>query len=108
MNKREKVFNKTNGRCYYCGEKLDFDNFHIDHIIPKSKISNSTIANYAPACCICNMSKGNLSIQEFKHKIYNFPGTNSSVNLYLKFHKINPDRPIVFYFEKMEEINGKK
>ena len=38
MAKIDRIAIKTkfNGRCAYCGNKLDFYNFQIDHLVPKA------------------------------------------------------------------------
>ena len=86
MNKREKVFKKTNGRCIYCGSIISYDNFHIDHKNPKSNLKKDfdNIDNLFPSCCDCNLSKGNLSIENFLLILSIFIKDNSfisSINL---------------------------
>jgi len=34
---REKVYNKYNGRCAYCGNKIEYKDMQVDHIFPKNK-----------------------------------------------------------------------
>lgn len=64
---RNIIYNKYNGRCAYCGCKLDFENFSIDHIIPKWRKNDDDflsylniergkckIENYNPSCNSCN------------------------------------------------------
>jgi len=43
------------GRCAYCGEKID--ELTIDHIIPASKGGRHTVDNVVPACRFYNQSK---------------------------------------------------
>ena len=37
MNKkqREQIYKKYNGRCAYCGEKIEYKDMQVDHIKPK-------------------------------------------------------------------------
>ena len=60
-NLRDFVFNKTKGRCSYCGEKAT----EIDHIVSKSKGGSNSTHNLTPACRSCNEKKSNLSLKEF-------------------------------------------
>jgi len=47
---------KGDNVCAYCG--TDNDNFHWEHIIPKSRGGPDTIDNMVLACPGCNLSKG--------------------------------------------------
>jgi len=80
-NKRERVFNKFDGTCAYCGVELEWDHnpfkdsedryteYQMDHIIPKSKGGHSTgDDNFAPSCYRCNAKKGPRTPREFLHK----------------------------------------
>lgn len=60
-NLREFVFNKTNGRCSYCGAKAA----EIDHIIPRAQGGSNSVHNLTPACRSCNQKKSNLSLKDF-------------------------------------------
>lgn len=45
------------GKCFYTNEPLDKNNFHIDHIIPKSKGGKDTVANCVPCIPEYNLQK---------------------------------------------------
>ena len=60
-NLREFVFNKTNGRCSYCGAKAT----EIDHVIPRAQGGSNSVHNLTPACRSCNQKKSNLSLKDF-------------------------------------------
>jgi hypothetical protein len=62
---RQRIFSKTEGRCFYCDTALDITDFHIDHKIPRSKGGSSQSENLVPACAPCNLRKGALSADEF-------------------------------------------
>ena len=68
------IFNKTGGKCVYCGKALVFENYglchadptpdsawEVDHWIPKSWFTLESDANfdsnYEPVCCACNDEK---------------------------------------------------
>lgn len=56
--KRLKIYNKYNGRCAYCGCKLEYKDMQVDHIIPQ-RIAGSTndLDNLMPTCRTCNHYK---------------------------------------------------
>lgn len=67
---RRLIFNKSGGRCWYCGEELSEDTFTVDHARPLSRgPGNNTIHNMVPACRPCNIDKANLDIFEFAWKL---------------------------------------
>ena len=103
----ELVFNKTGGRCAYCGKVLS-DDATIDHIIPRSKGGGNNLDNLLPSCRSCNTSKGVKSLEEFRFwrtfKVNNTPTFTTEQLLYLstkvELSKLFP--PLVkFYFETM-------
>ena len=69
---REIVWNKTGGKCSYCGKELHNQDifdwggkvvltislWDIDHVIPVSKGSGNEINNLVPTCQTCNRKKG--------------------------------------------------
>lgn len=66
ITKRQTVFEKTGGHCWYCGAKLDAAAFDIDHATPKSRGGNSGLSNLLPACCRCNRSKRDKTVEEYR------------------------------------------
>ena len=62
---REKI--KYYGNCcYLCGKKLNKSNTHLEHRIPISRGGTNWIANIAPACKKCNLSKHTKTEKEFR------------------------------------------
>ena len=72
---RKLTFQKFNAKCAYCGCDINYQDFHVDHIVPKNRGYNNEqlsllglekgkniIENYNPSCKQCNSSKSNLSI----------------------------------------------
>ena len=97
---RNLIFNKTKGMCSYCGCKLDFNNFHIDHSMPKSSGGSNSYENLFPSCPHCNSMKGCVTLEEYRERIKNLPKTNHSVRNYLNYVKV-VETKIVFYFERI-------
>ncbi len=56
---KKKLYNKQNGLCAVCGEKLgdDFSKIHVDHIIPWVLVGDELKDNYQYLCSTCNESK---------------------------------------------------
>jgi ssDNA-binding Zn-finger/Zn-ribbon topoisomerase 1 len=67
--KLEKVWNKTGGRCWYCGNFPDISDICIDHQQPKSMDGSDAVENLVVSCRACNSAKGSLNVEEFKRKI---------------------------------------
>lgn len=88
MNRREFLFNMTGGRCFYCGCLLDFNNFHLDHIVPKSK-GGKNPDNLVPACIDCNEFKSDLSVKEFRQKIMDARSKTIQGRILAKYYKLN-------------------
>lgn len=101
-SRRKEIFNLTEGKCFYCGQKLNFENFHIDHFTAKAK-GGGQDKNMVPACQDCNLIKGMHSVEEFRKIIGNYLHDDVHVRMIDKYMTIKK-QPIIFYFEK-ENIN---
>ena len=107
MPSKEKIYQKTNGLCFYCGTPIYpvyipsagrelWAGFQRDHIIPRSQGGTNDIENIVPACTRCNGLKCDLSIEGFRELAKN----NSIVALrscYWQSPIINDEG--LFYFE---------
>ena len=58
---RDFIFNKTNGRCAYCGAKAT----EIDHIVARANGGTNSTYNLVASCKSCNRKKSNLSLKAF-------------------------------------------
>lgn len=52
------IYRKNNGVCQDCKEKVEYNDFHADHINPYTKGGKTTIENGQVLCSECNLSKG--------------------------------------------------
>lgn len=84
MNKalRERIYNKYNGHCAYCGTHITLKEMQVDHLQPKwhnltdeeckrKGIERGTDdeSNLMPSCRACNYYKHTLSIEDFRIRL---------------------------------------
>lgn len=72
---RKEVYEKYDGRCAYCGKKIEYSKMQIDHIVSKktaevekTKVDNS-LSNLNPSCARCNKWKGGMRLETFRKEI---------------------------------------
>ena len=70
---RKRVFEKTGGRCSYCGKELDPFEFHREHAIPASRGGPNRTKNIVPSCKTCNSRKRHRTLAEFRDYIRDYP-----------------------------------
>lgn len=63
---RENIYNKYNGRCAYCGSKIEYKDMQIDHVVPLRIGGKDEISNMLPSCRSCNHYKATLDIEGFR------------------------------------------
>ena len=78
MTKREKIYQKFNGRCAYCGRKITLKEMQVDHYYPKRMPSLSlayggfdveSFENMMPSCRACNHYKRDDLPENFRNKM---------------------------------------
>ena len=57
-----KAIQKLDGRCWFCGQEAKT----IDHATPRSLGGRNTIDNLIPACLLCNNTKGDMGVSQFR------------------------------------------
>jgi hypothetical protein len=62
---KERIIREANGRCYYCGAKVDPGTLELDHVMPVSLGGARWAANLVAACRECNRKKDVLGPAEF-------------------------------------------
>ncbi|MFA0882265.1 HNH endonuclease [Vibrio cholerae] len=114
--KRQAIFDKSGGVCWYCGDPLADKRWHEDHFYPIRRNPDGTCLNpqydveenKVPACASCNKLKSSLSIQYFRKYIDEFVDSLNKYTNQYKFAKrygqIQETRhPVVFWFEKNDK-----
>jgi hypothetical protein len=72
------VWDKTDGRCWYCGKELDWyststgSRRHIEHLEPLSRGGVDDFDNLAVACVKCNARKHNRTVEEYRLVLLNY------------------------------------
>lgn len=59
---RAKVFALKGAQCVYCGD----DASHVDHQTPKARGGTDDLRNLVPCCMSCNISKGMMTVEEWR------------------------------------------
>ena len=113
---REAVYQKYSGHCAYCGKKLEYKEFQLDHIIPRRNWGNKyteeqieCFENYNCACRSCNHYKRSHSLEAFRQMIEEIPKKlfrdSYIYKVGLNYGLIEPqEHEIKFYFEQIEEM----
>ena len=111
---REAVYAKYDGHCAYCGRAIDIKNMQVDHLLPLRAwgiydVATDDISNLMPSCRMCNHYKRANSLETFRRYIAEIPRKLRENYIYkvgaVYGNVIENEKPIAFYFEKME---GKK
>ncbi|MCP5263631.1 MAG: HNH endonuclease [Rhodoferax sp.] len=64
--RRREIFERSNGRCFYCGTVLQLDGkWHIEHQIPRALDGDDSGINLVAACTSCNLAKSDRTALEF-------------------------------------------
>jgi hypothetical protein len=66
---RQKVWNKYNKRCAYCGTELEYKQLQVDHIDAKYLGGSDELNNYNPSCRGCNFYKSTFTIDGFRTQL---------------------------------------
>jgi 5-methylcytosine-specific restriction endonuclease McrA len=128
---RQAVYDKFNGHCAYCGCMLE-KGWHADHVEPCRRIirrkydklqktwtykfiryahpERDHIDNIFPSCPSCNINKHGNTIEEFRN---NIAGYLRSLNARMVQYKVvkryglvvETDTPVIFYFERFDQID---
>jgi 5-methylcytosine-specific restriction endonuclease McrA len=111
---RRFVWQKTDGKCWYCGRQtLVFslnvgrkgaaNQFSIDHVMPRCLGGANDLDNLVPVCRSCNGAKRGKTLEQFREMLkWQEIGRFSETQIeWLQSHGIElPEPPkVMFYFE---------
>ena len=108
---REAVYAKYDGHCAYCGREIAYKDMQVDHFKPKrawnaENAGTADISNLMPACRMCNHYKRANTLETFRRYIEEIPHKLRENYIYkvgiVYGNIIENEKPIEFYFEKME------
>ncbi len=115
---RQLVYTKYDGRCAYCGRKIEYRDMQVDHFCPQKMEwaiviggvpgvdSIDDINNLMPACRMCNHYKRAHDLATFRRYIAEIPRKLSDNYIYkigvVYGNVIENEKPIKFYFEEFE------
>jgi hypothetical protein len=58
VSRRREIYERDNGTCYMCNVNLELKQVELDHLVPASRLGDSSPANLAISCMRCNRSRG--------------------------------------------------
>ena len=108
---REVVYKKYNGRCAYCGRRIDIKDMQVDHFLPLrawgiEESGTDDISNLMPSCRMCNHYKRANSLEVFRRYIQEIPKKLRENYIYkigvVYGNVVENERPILFYFERSD------
>jgi len=63
--KRNRIFERDEFRCVYCGEQFAAEELTLDHIEPRLRGGDRSEGNLVSACMACNTLKGHRRLSDF-------------------------------------------
>jgi len=109
--KRQVIFDKSGGYCWYCGCMLG-KGWHADHFHPIRRNpdgtclnpENDTEANKVPSCPQCNRMKSSMSIEAFRTTVADFINSLNNYSTQYKFAKKyglveETETDVIFWYE---------
>jgi 5-methylcytosine-specific restriction endonuclease McrA len=118
---RRAVYEKYDGHCAYCGCKIPFKGFNVDHLHclrhyeyldEITGIDVNSIDNLMPACGSCNRYKSTMDLETFRKQLQKIPDRLKrdvcTYGIALRFGMIQEQKEAIkFYFERLE-MEGNK
>lgn len=106
---REKIYQKCNGKCGYCGQDIDYKKMQVDHMTPLCNGGLNDIDNLLPTCRQCNHYKRGSNVEIFRKQMLTLHERIRKIYIYkvainFAMTNITPFDGI-FYFEKIRN-NG--
>lgn len=102
---RIEIYNRFDGRCGYCGEKINIKNMQVDHIVALRVGGTDTLDNMICACRSCNHYKSTYTLEVFEKQLQEIPNRlirdSAIFRIALRYGLIEiKDKKVEFYFKK--------
>jgi hypothetical protein len=101
---RADVWDKTGGKCWYCGRQTNpWRDFSIDHFLPSCNGGSDDLTNLVPCCRSCNNRKQGRPAQRLRELLADDagPGFNAEQLAYLRAQGVTLPT-YQFYYERLE------
>ena len=63
--KRNRIFERDDYRCVYCGERFPAEELSLDHVQPRVRGGDRSDGNLVTACATCNTLKSHRRLSDF-------------------------------------------
>jgi 5-methylcytosine-specific restriction endonuclease McrA len=63
--KRDRIFERDEFRCVYCGEQFPAEELTLDHVEARVRRGDRSEGNFVSACRACNTLKGHRRVSDF-------------------------------------------
>lgn len=67
---REAIYERENGRCFYCRRRVTTATRCIDHVIPQVRMGENVFRNLVCSCAECNAQKRDQPAEDFLRWLY--------------------------------------
>ena len=106
---RQDVYDKYDGHCAYCGKPIEYKDMQVDHLVSVyAHGGTDDIDNLMPSCRACNYYKSTYPLEDFR-KLLSTVVERLDRDFTYRIAKsygiiTENDNPIVFYFERVENV----
>jgi uncharacterized protein (TIGR02646 family) len=107
---RQKVYDKCDGHCAYCGVEITLKQMQVDHIRPHwhtftEQEGSHDLDNLNPSCARCNKWKSTYSVEHFRKVVETsldrLERDTPNFRLARDYGLIEViEKPVIFYFEQ--------
>lgn len=106
---RLKIYDRYNGHCAYCGQKIEYKEMQVDHLEPLRNGGKDEISNMICSCRSCNRYKDVYSLETLREQLSMIPQRllrdTSTFAIAKRYGLITiNDIKIKFYFEEIDDI----
>ena len=107
---RFNVFLRDAFTCQYCGDPFPSEALTFDHIVPRSRGGHTSWENVVTSCELCNLKKGNQSLEVANMRLYLLPLPPSNFQLQKNGRSFPPNflheswRDFLYWDVELEEL----